>query len=411
MNKYIKFLLPILILAIGSGGYIYILKSQPTKQAVTIEEQIWHVAIKTVTPSTHSPIVTLYGRVESPRTSTLRTPSQTLNLNAQVTAVTILEGEIVKKGKVLIRLDKRDSRLNLKQRHADIVDIDAQLLLEKHNHAHNLKALTYETNLQKLMQTSVKRLQKLKKQNLTSQAALDEAQQAVERQMLVVIQRKLAIKNHKSRRAQLQAKHTRATAQRALARLELERTKIIAPFSGRIADVNVAVGDSVRSGDVLLSLYDNTDVEIRAQIPSRYQETVLKALHAKKQLHATVHGKQIRLKLNRVSGQINPDSGGIDGLLSVLNGDLRLGEFISLSLRLPEQKNVVALPFESVYRLNHIYKLVDGRMTLLKIERIGENQESQLLVRSPELQEGDQVILTQLPNAMEGLKVQIGESP
>ncbi len=403
MKKYLKFFLPLLILAIGFGGVIYIFKTKPKKEAIKIEEQTWQVAVLSVNPSSLSPTITLYGRVESPRTTTLRTPSQSLNINAKVIEVAVLEGETVKKGKVLIRLEDSDSRLNIKQRKADIIEIKAQIQLEKHTHANNITALSHETSLLKLMQTSVKRLHQLNKQRVSSQSALDEAQQAVERQMLAVINRRLAIKNHKSRLTQLQAKQTRAIAQRDLAYLELGRTKITAPFSGMIADVTVAVGERVRSGDILLSLYDNTALEVRAQIPSRYQDMVVGG----ELLQAQVHKKDILLELNRVSGQINPDSGGIDGLFSVKNGALRLGEFLSLSLTLPKQSRVVALPFEAVYRLNHIYKLVEGRMKAIQIERIGKIGQSQILVRSSDLQKGDQVIITQLPNAMDGLKVQV----
>jgi len=50
-------------------------------------------------------------------------------------------------------------------------------------------------------------------------------------------------------------------------------------------------------------------------------------------------------------------------------------------------------------------------MKRLTVERVGEqilsSGKSQLLVRSPALQKGSQVIITQLPNAMDGLKVQL----
>ncbi|EDN67899.1 HlyD family secretion protein [Beggiatoa sp. PS] len=90
---------------------------------------------------------------------------------------------------------------------------------------------------------------------------------------------------------------------------------------------------------------------------------------------------------------------------------MRVGEFLTLSLNLPQQYQVVALPYEAVYGTNRIYKLVDGRMKGLTVERIGEQAlptgKSQILVRSSKLQRGDQVIVTQLPNAMEGLKVRM----
>ncbi len=405
-----KILLPILILAIGIFGFRYMLKTKPKSEIVKITEPAWIVATIPVILKTLSPTVTLYGRVESPKTTTLRTP----NINTQVLQVTVLEGEKVKKGNILIRLEDNDSILKLTQRNADIKDIEAQIDLEKQRDINNLTIITHEESLLTLTKKSLERLRKLKRQQISSQAALDEAQQSVERQMLIITQRRSEIKNHTARLNQLQAKKSRAKALQDLAKLELERTKITAPFSGIIAKVNIAVGDRVRSGDMLLSMYDNTALEIRAQIPTRYQATVM---NASKLLATTQLNRQsLTLQLDRISGQINPNSGGIDGLFQIKTRMdlLRLGQFLTLSLTLPRQDNLIALPYEAVYGINRIYKLIDGRMEGLEIERVGEQMtatgKSRILVRSPKLKYGEQVIITQLPNAMDGLKVKISKS-
>ena len=411
MKKILKFILPLLILGIGFGGFRYMKASKPKQAPIKIEEQTWVVAIKPVRLRVLSPTITLYGRVESPRAATLRTPTLSPNISTLITKVAVLEGKNVKKGQILIALEDKDSRINLKQKEAEITDIDAQIQLEKQRNQSNLNAYQHEQALLKLMKTSVKRFRKLLKRKLSSQATVDEAQQAVERQMLTIISRRLEIKNHKARLNQLKAKLSRATAQRDIAALELARTQIKAPFTGMIAKVTVAVGDRVRSGDSLLSIYDNTALEVRAQIPSRHQNTILKALANGYKLQA--HSKSLRLQLDRVSGEINLDSGGIDGLFRIKKKGqlLRLGEFITLQLSLPRQSRLIALPFEAVYGMNRIYKLVDGRMKAVIIERIGERSTtkgySEILVRSPKLKKNDQVIITQLPNAMDGLKVQV----
>jgi len=121
----------------------------------------------------------------------------------------------------------------------------------------------------------------------------------------------------------------------------------------------------------------------------------------------------VRLRLTRIAGQINKDSGGIDGLFTVEKGQefLRLGQLLNLTLNLPEATEIVVLPFEAVYGTNRIYKLQDNRMQGVLVERVGEKVavagESHILVRSAELKPGDKVITTQLPNAMDGLKVQV----
>ncbi|NIM26880.1 MAG: hypothetical protein GTO67_07015, partial [Gammaproteobacteria bacterium] len=47
----------------------------------------------------------------------------------------------------------------------------------------------------------------------------------------------------------------------------------------------------------------------------------------------------------------------------------------------------------------------------LEVQRVGERRDAesaaQVLVRSPELQSGDRIVVTQLPNAMDGLRVTV----
>jgi len=413
--KNLRLLLPLLILVIGARGFWYMYQTKPKNKPIKTEEQAWVVSVMSVTPTNLSPTVTLYGRLESTRTTTLRAPTPAFNINALVKKVAVLEGEKVKKGNILIRLEDEDSRLNLKQRKADIVEIESQITLEKQRHANNLTALKHEETLLKLTRKSLERLRKLKRQKVSSQSALEEAQQNVERQLLTITQRRLEIKSHKAKLSQLQAKRNRTLAQRDIARLELARTKVKAPFTGIIAEVSVAIGDRVRSGDALLSMYDNSILEARAQIPSRHQATILDVLSRGRKLSASalVNKKPISLQLARVSGKINPDSGGIDGLFRVVKGPylLRLGQFLTLYLTLPKQTGVVALPYEAIYGVDRIYKLDDKRMKRLTVERVGEqilaSGQARILVRSPELQAGSQVVITQLPNAMDGLKVRL----
>jgi len=415
MTKTLRFFLPLLILAIGAWGFWQMYKTKPKSQPITTSEPAWVVSVVPVTPATLSPTVTLYGRLESTRTATLRAPTQSSNLNTEVVKVAVLEGKKVKKGDILIRLEDEDSTLNMKLSLADIAEVEAQIALERQRHANNLTAIAHEKTLLRLTQKSFERYKRLKKQRVSSQSSLDEAQQAVERQTLTIVQRRLDIKNHQPRLKQLQAKRTRALAQHEMARLELARTKITAPFTGIITEIFVAIGERVRSGDNLLSMYDNAILEVRAQIPTSYQDIILDslAIGRKLQAYALVNKKQVLMQLERVSGKINPDSGGIDGLFRVKKGGslLRLGQFLSLYLNLPKQAGVVALPYEAIYGTNRIYKLVNKRMKRLTVERVGEqilsSGKSQLLVRSPALQKGSQVIITQLPMAQNGLKVRL----
>ena len=68
------------------------------------------------------------------------------------------------------------------------------------------------------------------------------------------------------------------------------------------------------------------------------------------------------------------------------------------------------MPFNALYGLNRVYRIKDGYLEVVKISRVGEYEDSdgqtQLLIRGDNLNEGDRVVSTQLPNAITGLRVE-----
>ena len=199
------------------------------------------------------------------------------------------------------------------------------------------------------------------------------------------------------------------------AQLDVDRAFIKAPFNGRIANLSVSLGDRVRVGDNLLSIYDLDHLEVRAQIPGRYLKQIRDDLANGKTLKAVsvLDGRVLTFELNRLSGETRQDSGGVDGLFSLVKDQkstLALGTFIELSLTLGTQDNVIVMPFNALYGLNRVYRIKDGYLEVVKISRVGEYEDSdgqtQLLIRGDNLNEGDRVVSTQLPNAITGLRVE-----
>ena len=68
------------------------------------------------------------------------------------------------------------------------------------------------------------------------------------------------------------------------------------------------------------------------------------------------------------------------------------------------------MPFRAVYGGDRLYKLVDGRMVGVTVDSLGgrvdDDGNEQLLVHSPELRDGDLIVTTHMPNAMDGLRVE-----
>lgn len=408
----VRVILPILILLFGVGAFaaLKVTKSQP--QPLETREKAWAVLVQPVAFASISPNLRLFGRTESPRTAHL-----TAGIAADVIDVGVLEGQRVSQGQELIRLDDREVALLLTQYEAEIRDIEAQTELELQKHANNLKALAHERELLALARKEVERARKLAKTNLGSQSQTDAAQQAVERQILSVDNRNLAIKQHGSILAQLDSRLSRARAVRDRAQLDLDRTRISSPFDGRATRVEVVRGDRVKVGDPLVSLYDGSSLEIRAQVPTRYLPRVRQSLVENKPLeaHSRVDEIDLRAVLNRIAGEVRAGSGGADALFRIITPSpwIPLGRTVELVVDLPPVDATVELPLEAIYGTDRIFILNGDRMKSIRVERVGEihrlGGESRVLVHSDELEAGQQVIVTQLPNAIDGLRVRVVE--
>ena len=71
------------------------------------------------------------------------------------------------------------------------------------------------------------------------------------------------------------------------------------------------------------------------------------------------------------------------------------------------------LPFQALYGNDRIYRVNDEeRLDTLVVEQVGtlyHEGTEMMLVRSAELRDGDRIVSTHLPNAVQGLKVSVVE--
>ncbi|HHH49160.1 MAG TPA: HlyD family efflux transporter periplasmic adaptor subunit [Gammaproteobacteria bacterium] len=411
----------LVILGLAIGGAILLVATKPQAPPPESEEKVWVVTTQSAEPARHFPVVTLYGRIESARASRL-----TSSLSTEVMEILCEEGERVSKGQPLVRLDERDAQLRLKQRDAELAEIRALIASEKHRYDSDLRILESERRLQDLAQQEVARAQRLKAGKLAAQARIDEAQQVKLRQDIAVAQRQLAVRDHEARLARLQAQLKKAESLLAVARLDVERSLLRAPFDGRITRIPASPGNRTRPGEVLVELYALDALQVRAQVPNAKLasvETALNGGHALIARAQTGTRQRLDLQLTHLAGDIKPGRGGRDGLFELKNpgAELAIGDIVSLQLQLPAVEDSLALPREALYGNDRIYTIHDGRLKGHRVERLGETLDNStapplenaqasetanwLLVRSASIAPGDLVVTTQLPNAVEGLKV------
>ena len=241
-------LIPVLILLLAVVGFVILRATRPLVPPVEVRERVWRVEAHELTSTTARPTLVLYGRIEAPDRIRAAAP-----IGGRIIEVKVRDGDQVEAGAVLARMDPRDLQPRIAQATADVER-------ERIRHRHDQEAIAQERTLLQLAEAKLARFERLKNARLGAESAFDQAREEVARVRLSLSQRQQAITEHPSRLAQLQAKL-------AEARRDAERGEITAPFAARIGKVEVAAGDQVQPGQVLLSLYASDALYLRARVP------------------------------------------------------------------------------------------------------------------------------------------------
>jgi multidrug efflux pump subunit AcrA (membrane-fusion protein) len=413
-NRHSPKFLPLMVILATVVLIILFKILQPEPPVKPQVEKSWTVQTQRLVAGEKAPQVELYGLVESPYTATL-----TASINADVLTLAVQEGETVVAGQQLIVLDDSDVKLVLEQKAASVAELEAQIESEVNRNKSDLASLKLEKSLVSLAETKLAREEKTSKSNLTSQSSFDTQRQALENQKLALNSRQLNVTDHPARLAQLEARLAQSRALQQQAKIDVDRATVVAPFDGIILKTAVSPGERVRPGESLLEIYATGHVELRAQLPQKIIPVVKQALAHEIPLSAVVQtgAGEHPVLLGRISGSIADNGIGVDALFAVDSNDVRaltIGDNLAMTLTLPPIDDVYSIPVSSIYGTNRIYRVKDERMVAVNVDVLGNQYvdgRQFVLVRSEALQAGDEIITTQLPIAVNGLKVEVHNAP
>ncbi len=299
-------------------------------------------------------------------------------------------GARVAAGDLLMQLDDADYR-------DAVVEAESQL-------GETRAAIEQDQTLLKLAQENrdlarreFKRLEKLGKGSLASDSNRDSA-----RQKLINLESELA-----RLRFSIESGQTRLARQESAlnrARRNLQRTRLQAPFDGRVNRVMVEVGDALQANTLALELIDNGALELHLEVSG----DVAAALSLGQPLTVTVDGEQIPGEL--VALQFNPDSQTHTHPIRIrVPGEKLLpGELGEVALPLRLRKDALVVPASALLREEggyYLFLVRDGQLERRAVTpgvRLGEKQ----AIRSG-VEVGNQVVARDVDVLSDGLKVQI----
>lgn len=406
--RILKFILPLLVLALGVGIFQHLRSNRVEPEPIRSEVRPPVVAVKEAALQSISPQLTLFGRIEAPSNSEI-----SASISADVLVVRVREGDAVEAGEVMVQLDDADVTLQMLQRKASIAEIEAQMESDRLAFAADKELLAREQELLALARKAVERSRTLARSRAGTEATLDNALQQEQQQLLAVTQRQLRISDHASRQKLWQARLDSAMAALDQAERDFERTVVRAPYSGRINQVMVSPGDRASPGTPLVRLYDSHNLEVRAQVPGRYIPILQGAVDADTAVDASVrrNDRVIELQLDRLSASVAAGQGGVDVFFRAENGLLPvLGTTVEVSLELPTLSGVVAVSPDALYGDNRIYLVEEGRLRSVEVSRLGfrldEAGHQQLVLDGAPFAGGGRILVSRLPQAIDGLSVE-----
>lgn len=237
----------------------------------------------------------------------------------ELKSLLVREGEAVRPGQVLARIDTQDAQARLDEKIADLEAGRAQLALAQKNRANNLALL---------------------QQKFISQNAFDSVQS-----------------NYQVSEAKLKA----LEAQVALAKKALADTVVIAPQAGIVSQRNAQPGEKLPVDGKILTLVDLAEMEVEAAVPA----SDIPSVRVGQEVHFRVEGFDAREFHGRID-RINPatQSGSrsilVYALLPNSDGALKGGMFAKGSVTLNQIDAALVLPLSAVREDN-------GRAYVLRI--------------------------------------------
>jgi len=379
-----KVVLPFVVIALGVLGLVGMIAARPkveTKPPESLAPLIRVVAVETRDLVLS---VTAQGSV-APRTETSLVPE--VSGRVEWVNPALAPGGFFAQGDVLLRIERRDAEVVLRQAEAAVARAASEV---------------------KLARANLKRSRDLSGRGVVSAAELDTSTNnaGVAEAMLL-----------------------EAQAQLERARTDLERTEIVAPFPGRVRDKMVDVGQFVTRGAPVATIYSVDFAEVRLPIPDdqlAYVDLPMKYRNGQEEVHqppvilrARIAGQQYEWKgsIVRTEGEIDPRSRMVHAVAQVVDPygrsegttrpPLAVGLFVEAEILGRKVENVVVLP-RSAMRGDDRVLVVDGdRLRYRAVEVLRAERENVILRGG--LRVGEQVAISPIEAAVDGMSVRIAD--
>jgi len=416
----IRFIRVVIVLAAASaiGFWLYSIRETPDRQPV--EELPPGVRVIDVHPETRQMVVEAFGTVA---------PRNMVKVAAELAGriermhLAFREGKKIEKDQTIIEIDRRAAILDRTAAEARVTRAEAEIeYLTRDIENLSSDLILAESNMD-LALKEVERLQALNQREFASKTSLDKAQQ----QYLAARIQVQATRNRLALAGPLMAQQQAALA---LARndvekvdLVLEKSRILAPFTGFVLSRLVEQGDYVNPGQILGSVYRAGALDVDVRIPlaalkwiqPQFDRGQLPEARVSMANAAPQDARDWPARVARIKAEIDDQTRTLPITLEILpdpepdSGNplktLKPGAFVRCRIQGKRFDDVYVLPRHLVHSGNRVYVVKDGRLEIRQVSVLRKFND-QVFVESG-LMPGDHIVSSPLPGAYEGMAVTV----
>jgi len=248
------------------------------------------------------------------------------------------EGDFVEAGDTLLRLDDREQVIALKEAESNLLQAQSEYI----THTGSFENVTGDTTAVAQARDAYNRARADFAEGRISEEARDAARRRFESEVLRTGARRDAVSAAVSGLSQAEQAVDRA-------RLNLARMTFVAPFRGRVADLEVEVGQNIGSGTEALTLLDDTRMKVDVDV----LEADLVGLREGGTARVRIPAMQDTVVTGRifsVNPIVNSETGTGKVTVAVNNprGELISGLFAYVELEKGRLSNRLVVPAEAV---------------------------------------------------------------
>lgn len=245
----------LLVMTLGLVGYGFWPEEpveSPTEDRTTeLASQLAEIEATVIAPIDFPLRVEATGHLQAWKTATVSAEGSGIVMNRNVE-----EGQYVKKGHLLFELDRQDEELELAEAHAEWLSIQADYAIR---FKRDIETTEVDSVALKNAKQALEDAEVAHSNGSISTLELETIQRAYE---------SIKLQQPGTRKAVQAASMglTQAEQRKARAELALARTRITAPFSGRVSDVLIEEGQRINQGQDVLTLLDDRRMKVDVDV-------------------------------------------------------------------------------------------------------------------------------------------------